>query len=122
MRGLHLTADLYECRCEQRWLSDGAALGAWLGEAASAAGLDVLQQLTEPAGDRGGISAAMLLPYSHVCVHTWPAQRGVAIDVYLASDAGDPSAKAHGLMTAFVNHFAPQWTEQRSLDRGGDDT
>ena len=28
------------------------------------------------------------------------------------------SAKARGLMYALVNRFQPEWTEQRSLDRG----
>jgi S-adenosylmethionine decarboxylase len=30
----------------------------------------------------------------------------------------DQSAKARGLMFALVNRFQPEWTEQRSLDRG----
>ena len=121
MRGLHLTADLYKCRCEPRWLSDGQALAAWTRQALDAVGLDVLQHLVQPSGAEGGTSVAVLLPQSHICVHTWPIQRGVTLDVYLASSAGDPSAKARGLMFALVQRFAPEWTEQRSLDRGTED-
>jgi len=121
MRGLHLTADLYQCRCEPRWLSDGQALGAWARQAIGAVGLDVVGEAMQSAG-AGGVSIALLLPHSHVSLHTWPRQHGVTIDVYLASGAGDLSAKASGLMHALVNRFAPEWTEQRSLDRGNDET
>lgn len=122
MRGLHLTADLYQCRCEPRWLADGQALGTWARQATEALGLAVLHTSVQSSGDDGGISAVLVLAHSHVCLHTWPAQRGATIDVYLASGSGDLSAKARGLMYALVNRFAPEWTEQRSLDRGTDDT
>lgn len=122
MRGLHLTADLYLCRCEPRWLRDGQALDAWLREAVDALGLDLVQAVVEPAGDDGGASAVLLLPHSHVCLHTWPLQRGVTIDVCLAGSDGDLPAKARGLMHVLVDRFAPEWTEQRSLDRGTDET
>jgi S-adenosylmethionine decarboxylase len=31
---------------------------------------------------------------------------------------GDQGAKARALMLVLVNRFQPEWTEQRSLDRG----
>lgn len=118
MRGLHLTADLYQCRCEPRWLTDAQALGDWTRQAAEAAGLEVLHQMAQPTAEDGSATAVLLLAHSHVCLHTWPAQRSATIDVYLADSTGDPSAKARGLMAALVNRFVPEWTEQRSLDRG----
>ena len=66
----------------------------------------------------GGASAALLLAGSHVCLHTWPQERGVTVDVCLAHAQDDFSAKARGLMFAMVQRFQPEWTEQRSLDRG----
>jgi S-adenosylmethionine decarboxylase len=122
MRGLHLTADLYQCRCEPRWLADGAALAGWARQAVEAVGLEVLQEVVQPVEDAGGASVVLLLAHSHVCMHTWPRQRGVTVDVHLASGAGDCSAKARGLMYALVHRFTPEWTEQRSLDRGTDVT
>src|SRR6478752_4964253 len=119
MRGLHLTADLYRCRCEPRWLSDGLALAGWARQAVGAVGLDVVGE-TVTAGPDGVSAALLLLPHSHVSMHTWPRQKGVTIDVYLAGGAGDMAAKARGLMDALVNRLAPEWTEQRSLDRGSD--
>jgi S-adenosylmethionine decarboxylase len=42
----------------------------------------------------------------------------VNCDVYVSDVGGEHSARARGLMTALVQRFQPEWTEQRSLDRG----
>jgi S-adenosylmethionine decarboxylase len=122
MKGLHLTADLYRCRCEAAWLTDAAKLGAWCLELVQGVGLQAVGHLfqTLPArpGGRGGVTATVLLAESHVCLHTWPEERAVTCDVYVCNFSGDHSAKARGLMHALVNRFQPEWTEQRSLDRG----
>ena len=122
MQGLHLTADLYRCRCEAGWLTDAQRLGDWCVKAVEAAGLQAVNQLfhTFPATDKGpgGVTATVLLAESHVCLHTWPEQRAVTVDVYVCNFGGDHSAKARGLMTALIDRFQPEWTEQRSLDRG----
>jgi len=122
MKGLHLTADLYGCRCESAWMTDAHKLGQWCVEAVNAVGLQVVDQLfhTFPgtAGQAGGVTATVLLAESHVCLHTWPEQKAVTCDVYVCNFSDDHSAKARGLMFALVNRFQPEWTEQRSLDRG----
>lgn len=122
MQGLHLTADLHQCRCDSAWLTDAALLGDWCVKAVNAVGLNPVNQLfhTFPATDKGpgGITATVLLAESHLCVHTWPEQKAVTLDVYVCNFGGDHSAKARGLMFALVNRFQPEWTEQRSLDRG----
>jgi S-adenosylmethionine decarboxylase len=122
MKGLHLTADCYQCRCDASWLTDADKLGAWCREAVAAVGLEtvgVLFHAFPAAGPgAGGVTATILLAESHLCVHTWPEQKGVTCDVYVCNFSGDHSAKARGLMFALVNRFQPEWTEQRSLDRG----
>ena len=125
MKGLHLTADLYRCRCDPAWLTDAQKLGEWCVAAVQAVGLQTVNQMfhTFPATDKGpgGVTATVLLAESHVCLHTWPEQRAVTIDVYVCNFGADHSAKARGLMYALVNRFQPEWTEQRSLDRGSDE-
>lgn len=122
MPGLHLTADLHRCRCEVQWLTDASQLSSWCVDAVRAAGLQPVNQLfhcfpTTLQGV-GGITATVLLAESHVCLHTWPQQKAVTLDVYVCNLGGDHSAQAHALMRALVNRFAPEWTEQRSIDRG----
>ena len=122
MQGLHLTADLYQCRCQPAWMTDATLLGDWCVEAVAAVGLQAVNQVfhTFPATDKGpgGITATVLLAESHLCVHTWPEQKSVTLDVYVCNFGGDHSARARALMDALVARFAPGWTEQRSLDRG----
>jgi S-adenosylmethionine decarboxylase len=125
MQGLHLTADLYRCRCDTEWLTDARKLGDWCVQAIEAVGLQPVDRLfhtfpATPAG-AGGVTATVLLAESHVCLHTWPEQKGVTLDVYVCNFGEDHSAKARGLMFALVNRFQPEWTEQRSLDRGDSD-
>lgn len=122
MQGLHLTADLYQCRCDGAWLTDAQRLGEWCLQAVMDAGLQPVNQLfhTFPAtaAGPGGVTATVLLAESHICLHTWPEQRAVTADVYVCNFSGDHSARARGLMDALVNRFEPEWTEQRSLERG----
>jgi S-adenosylmethionine decarboxylase len=126
MQGLHLTADLYKCRCDAAWLTDARRLGDWCEQAVQAVGLTVVNRLfhTFPGTGQGpgGVTATVLLAESHVCLHTWPEQRSVTIDVYVCNFGEDHSAKARGLMYALVQRFQPEWTEQRSLDRGEGDS
>lgn len=122
MQGLHLTADIYNCHCDPAWLLDAEMLGTWCVEAVRASGLQVVNQLfhtfpATPAGP-GGITATILLAESHLCVHTWPEQKAVTLDVYVCNFGGNHSAKARALMQALIDRFEPEWTEQRSLDRG----
>lgn len=122
MKGLHLTADLYRCRCDTAWLTDAQQLQDWCAAAIAAVGLSpvaqVFQGVATPPGGGAGVAGTVLMADAHVCLHTWPAPRAVTVDVYVSHGAGDQSAKARGLMFALVNRFQPEWTEQRSLDRG----
>jgi S-adenosylmethionine decarboxylase len=122
MKGLHLTADLYRCRCDAGWLTDAARLQAWCLQAVQAVDLHVVDQLFHafPVGSdaAGGITGTVLLEESHVCLHTWPDEKAVTCDVYVRNGTDEHSAKARGLMFALVQRFLPEWTEQRSLDRG----
>jgi S-adenosylmethionine decarboxylase len=119
MKGLHLTADLYRCRCDDGWLADARQLHAWCAAAAEAVGLRPVGhafQAFAPAPAGGGLSGTLLMEGSHLCLHTWPGEKAVSADVYVSG--ADSAAKARGLMFALVQRFQPEWTEQRSLDRG----
>ena len=118
MRGIHLTADLYRCRCDAAWLTDARQLGQWCGRAAESVGLAMDGELFEPRGAHAGVSGMLLLGPAHVSLHTWADEREATLDVYLAHSGQDQTAKARGLMVALVDRFQPEWTEQRSLDRG----
>lgn len=122
MHGLHLTADLSDCRCEAAWLVDAARLGEACLKAVENAGLKAVAQLfhTFPASGQGpgGITATVLLAESHLCVHTWPEKNAVTLDVYVCNFGGDHSEKARTLMASLMQLFAPGKVAVNSLERG----
>ena len=119
---MHLTADLYDCRCDSAWLTDGARLLARCVQEVEAVDLQVVNQLAHSfsatAVGPGGVTATVLLAESHLCVHTWPEQAAVTVDVYVCNFGGDHSAKAQALMEALVALFAPAQAQRQSLQRG----
>jgi S-adenosylmethionine decarboxylase len=122
MQGLHLTADLHQCQCDAAWLTDAARLGQHCVQAVGAAGLQAVAQLFHafPATGLGpgGVTATVLLAESHLCVHTWPEQRAVTLDVYVCNFGGDHSAKAHALLDAMIAVFSPGTVQRQALGRG----
>lgn len=122
MQGLHLTADLQGCRCASAWLLDAAALGGACTDAVRAAGLQAVGQLFHefPATARGpgGVTATVLLAESHLCVHTWPEQRAVTLDVYVCNFGADHSDKAHALLATLLQRFDATQVQQHQLLRG----
>lgn len=122
MQGLHLTADLHQCQCENAWLEDAARLGECCIAVVHSAGLRAVNHLfhTFPSTTHGpgGVTATVLLAESHLCVHTWPEQRAVTLDVYVCNFGADHSAKAYALMDALVTQFKPTHAEHHQLRRG----
>lgn len=122
MNGLHLTADLYRCRCPAACLSDSAALLAQLQEQVAASGLQAVAQLAHRFADTpqgpGGVTATVLLAESHVCLHTWPELAAVTLDVYVCNFTQDHGDKARQLMQSLIDWLAPERVQQHSLQRG----
>ncbi len=122
MQGLHLTADLSHCQCEIAWLTDAARLLDRCVQEVLDAGLQPVNQLAHsfPGTEQGpgGVTATVLLAESHLCVHTWPEQMGVTVDVYVCNFGADHSAKAQHLMDALIALFAPRQALRQALRRG----
>ncbi len=122
MQGLHLTADLSQCGCEPARLTDAEGLLAFCLQAVSMSGLQGVNQLAHRFPDTehgpGGVTATVLLAESHLCIHTWPEQAGVTIDVYVCNFGDDHSAKAQRLLDVLIAWFAPQVAQRQSLRRG----
>ncbi|XAH23519.1 S-adenosylmethionine decarboxylase [Xylophilus sp. GW821-FHT01B05] len=122
MHGLHLTADLHDCRCAPHWLTNADALLAACEQRVRAAGLQPVAQLAHAfpatAEGPGGVTATVLLAESHLCVHTWPERRAVTLDVYVCNFSGDHAAKAHALEAALLALFDAAQVQRHALQRG----
>ena len=122
MQGLHLTADLYDCQCAAALMTAVEDLRQHCLDAVSAAGLQAVAHEfhTFPATQAGpgGVTGAVLLAESHLCLHTWPELRAVTFDVYVCNFGGDRSASAKMLFERMVALFAPTRIERNSFARG----
>jgi S-adenosylmethionine decarboxylase len=122
MQGLHLTADLHACACNDTWLTDAQALGDFCVQAVKDAGLQavssVFHAFPATAQGPGGVTATVLLAESHLCVHTWPEQRAVTLDVYVCNRSADHSTRARTLLKRLIDAFEPAQTLHHALQRG----
>lgn len=122
MQGLHLTADLHHCQCDAVWLTDADQLLDRCVDCVRAVGLQAVAHLAHgfPPGRQGpgGVTATVLLAESHLCVHTWPEQAAVTLDVYVCNFGADHSAKAHALMNALLTLLEATTVQRHALQRG----
>jgi S-adenosylmethionine decarboxylase proenzyme len=123
MNGLHLIADLYDCRCPASFLLNAAALESFCVAACQRHGLTVVGRLfhafRNATGDAAGVTGTVVLAESHLAVHTWPELGSVTLDIYVCNFSGDNSARAEALFTEVVGAFAPARLERQAVRRGG---
>jgi S-adenosylmethionine decarboxylase proenzyme len=121
MQGLHLIADLQDCRGDTP-LDDADALRALCLDAIARAGLRAVGSVFHPFvgddGEKQGVTGVVLLVESHLAVHTWPELRGVTADVYVCNLGADNSARAEAVMARLVDAFAPREPRIQHVRRG----
>lgn len=122
MNGLHLIADLHDCRCAPGLLLDAAGLEHYCVDACNRHGLSVVGRLfhafTDATGQPAGVTGTVVLAESHLAVHTWPEIGGVTLDVYVCNFSGDNSARARALFAEVIATFAPEQLEKKEVARG----
>lgn len=122
MQGLHLTADLYQCACDQALMICADTIAQLCRSQTHASGLTLVDdkwvKFPEWQGQPGGVTGTVLLAESHLAIHTWPETGNVTIDVYVCNFSGDNSAKAQKLMDGVVAAYAPRDAVRQQLWRG----
>ena len=118
MNGLHLIADLEDCRCVPALLLDAAQLEALCVAACRRHGLTVVGRLFHTFGTGAGVTGAVVLAESHLAIHTWPEIAAVTLDIYVCNFSGDNSARAHALFDEVVAVFNPARTNRQAVERG----
>lgn len=122
MEGLHLTADLHDCRCHPALLTDARRLAELCRSTTAAAGLTAVSERWHafPGGGDGpgGVTGMLLLAESHLAVHTWPERGAVTLDVYVCNFTDDNSGKARDLIGSLQQAFRPGRAQRQQLQRG----
>ena len=121
MHGLHLIADLRDCRGATP-LDDVVALRELCLDAIARAGLRAVGSLFHPFvgadGQAQGVTGVVLLVESHLAVHTWPELGSVTADVYVCNVGADNSARAEAVLARLVAAFAPREPQVQRVWRG----
>lgn len=122
MNGLHLTADLYDCRAPAAFMTDSERLGLLCRTAIERVGLTLVGEKWHRFPDHqdspGGVTGALLLAESHLAVHTWPERGGVTLDVYVCNFSQDNSVRARSVLDALAVAFRPSREQRQELQRG----
>ena len=121
MHGLHLIAELHDCRCEQRLLFAATALRELCLAVCAEPGLTPLGTLFHQFGsaaEPAGATGAVVLAESHLAVHTWPETRAVTLDLYVCNFSQDNSSAACDACERLLAAFAPVRVVQREFVRG----
>ncbi len=122
MQGLHLIADLHDCRCPPALLLDARGLESFCVAACRRHGLTVVgrlfHQFRDAAEAPAGVTGTVVLAESHLAVHTWPEVAGVTLDVYVCNFSGDNSLAAHALFAEVIAAFDPGRVERKEVSRG----
>jgi S-adenosylmethionine decarboxylase len=127
--GLHLIADLYNCRpISADLLTEPGELEAFCLLAVKGAGLSGVAQLFHSFRDAAardalnaapvGITGVVLLAESHCAIHTWPEKNAVTLDVYVCNYGQDNSVKARKLLQALLQGFLPGRVDTQEVIRG----
>lgn len=121
MNGLHLIAELYDCRCAPILLRSVDAVRELCLEVCSAPGLIPVGQIFHQFGSEAepaGATGAVILAESHLAVHTWPEMDAVTLDLYVCNFSQDNSSAARAACARLIKAFVPGRVEQREVVRG----
>ena len=116
VRGRHWLIDCSDCRCDASLLQSRAALEERCVDACRAAGMQVVAS-TFHQFEPTGVTGVVLLAESHLSVHTWPAERFAAIDVYVCNHARDNVTGGAALARAMAALFVPMRCAKREVVR-----
>ncbi len=126
MDGLHIVANLYGCRGDARFLTDGQALRQFALDSIERSGLTTLGNLfhefpISPGAavtqTGGGVTGCVVLAESHLAMHTWPELRSVTLDVYVCNFTQNNDARARGVVADFIELFRPDDVVRHEVER-----
>jgi S-adenosylmethionine decarboxylase len=124
MKGLHIIADLYNCRKSDLLVSSDKLRDLCV-NACTDSGLTVLgQHFYQFDGldgtQNGGSTGAVVLAESHLAIHTWPERDGATLDVYVCNFTCDNTAKAEQVYETLVAALKPADVMIERVQRGRD--
>ena len=124
MHGLHILAELHDCRCPRALLQHTARLKALCLEACAAGSLTVVAEAFHAFGNPdapAGATGAIVLAESHLAIHTWPeigTAGAVTLDLYVCNFSRDNRHAAELTFQHLVNALRPERVIRQDVRRG----
>lgn len=115
--GLHLLVEWYGCAGSATLLEDSGPLRRLCLVAAETAGLPILAELFH-RDDPSGVTGVILLPDSHLTIHTSPSEGTVTLDVFVGVHARNSRAKARAVYGWLKDGFKPGKENLLQVNRG----
>lgn len=113
MNGLHIIANLKNCVFD---FAEEAILLNFCKIACIEHGLTVVGEssyIFQPQG----FTFSILLAESHLCMHTWPENNAVALDIYTCNHSCDNNEKTKAIFNDITRLLQPQIIEVQYLNR-----
>ena len=115
--GVHLITEWRECRGPWLMLESGHHIrGACLAASRSASLRIVGDSFHEL--DTAGVAGIVFLADAHIGIRTWPASRGVTLDVWVCGGRDDDHARAWSVIESLRNVYRPSSEELLQVGRG----
>lgn len=124
MHGLHILAELHDCRCATGLLHCPDQLRTLCRQACATGGLTIVGEAFHGFGtpdQPAGATGALVLAESHLAIHTWPELGSsglITLDLYVCNFSRDNHAAAEQTFAYLVNAFHPDHVERRDVLRG----
>lgn len=124
MQGLHILAELHDCRCARDLLHRPELLKTLCREACAAGSLTIVAEAFHAFGSGespAGATGAVVLAESHLAIHTWPeigVAGAVTLDIYVCNFSRDNQHSAELTYQSLVNAFLPERVKRQDVRRG----
>lgn len=113
MNGLHIIANLKDCDFD---FSNEKILVEFCKKTCIENGLNVVGVSSYEFNPQG-LTFAILLAESHLCIHTWPEYKSLALDIYTCNHSCNNNQKTQAIYQAIVDFVQPNSEEARFLNR-----
>lgn len=72
---------------------------------------------TQYVFDNQSYTVAFCLMESHICIHTWPENKNLALDIYLCNYSQDNTHKVREIAREYVAFFEAKITKEIEVNR-----
>lgn len=113
--GRHVVAEIFDC--DEAVLNNLNQFEAIMMEVVDNTGFSINDSAFHQDSSEG-ISGVIIIPKSHMMIHTWPQEHFATVDMYTCNEALDPWQACQSLVQKFGASHMTTRTDQREIEIG----